>query len=673
MLVFREKANLFLVLFFFLLSCTKENNIPNDNSGEKASFFASVRGIPTKTPIDIGESIPNGGTVGIFALSYSGDNESSVEWPSDQDSYQLFNLEGEIQEGTPQTIKTTTACYFMNNGQKIAFYSYYPRETTPVFNSGNPPTIDVNISSSPSAQKDYLWATPVTGTYLAPDINFVYNHALSLVRIKIHKTCVEELTLKKIVITTAQKQKATMNIATGEMTTTNLLGGNTDFSLSDLSFTIPLQGSAEAPLVLENGKFLFIPNTIITSIKAYVRISGEFFDREFSIVNPALNLNKGAAINVLINISKIGIVIANWDEITEETGTIGEVPSANSYIVTPNSSLIINVGIKGNGNADATAATGLSITHTAASVAVLWQTTDGLVTCTDFDAVNQTIKVNTPLENTSGNAVIAAFDGENGTGNILWSWHIWITNYNPNNGTIYYFNPDNPLAFMDRNLGAIDNTPGQVGTKGLLYQWGRKDPFPGSTTIDGTTEPTLYGAKTSVAKTPVAVANNLANSILNPITFYCGVDNSNTGYDWYTSINNRANQNDALWGSSNPYGTPTAKTIFDPCPAGWRVPAFKINISPWSVLTNTNGSFADYGRTWTTPYSTGFYPAAGGRDRSNGIFFNVGLYSYIWSASICSDLGYDHNGLHLGFSSDNVYLKFPSNRAYGFSVRCVRE
>ena len=78
-----------------------------------------------------------------------------------------------------------------------------------------------------------------------------------------------------------------------------------------------------------------------------------------------------------------------------------------------------------------------------------------------------------------GNAVVAAKDA---SGNILWSWHIWLTDqpeahvYRNNAGTM-----------MDRNLGATSATPGEVGALGLLYQWGRKDPFLGSTSISSST------------------------------------------------------------------------------------------------------------------------------------------------------------------------------------------
>ncbi len=46
----------------------------------------------------------------------------------------------------------------------------------------------------------------------------------------------------------------------------------------------------------------------------------------------------------------------------------------------------------------------------------------------------------------------------------LWSWHLWITNYNP--GAL-------GQTTMDRNIGAMTTTD-----PGFYYQFGRKDPFP---------------------------------------------------------------------------------------------------------------------------------------------------------------------------------------------------
>ena len=90
-----------------------------------------------------------------------------------------------------------------------------------------------------------------------------------------------------------------------------------------------------------------------------------------------------------------------------------------------------------------------------------------------------------------GNAVIAVKDK---SGKILWSWHIWMTD-EPDE-CVY---ANNAGVMMDRNLGATSATPGDVGVHGLLYQWGRKDPFLGSSSISSSTGAIPY-SKTSATR-----------------------------------------------------------------------------------------------------------------------------------------------------------------------------
>jgi len=365
--------------------------------------------------------------------------------------------------------------------------------------------------------------------------------------------------------------------------------------------------------------------------------------------------------------------------------------TANCYIVAPSASITIPVNIKGNGGD--VAGTGLSTTHTAASVGIVWQTASSLITLGTFDAASQTITIT--AGSTSGNAVIAAYSGASQTGDILWSWHIWVTSYNPNAGTLYRFNTNNLLTFMDRNLGATTATAATLTSLGLLYQWGRKDPFPGASAYtgitdgsysslpicdaSGTTLTELTGTTgTGIKHEVVSASNNLSNAILNPMMFYFGKDQTNVDYDWYTVTDTRSSQNDALWGNALYTGTPTTKTIFDPCPAGWRVPTWKSSYSPWDVFggsalntsySYTNGSWSaeNYGATWT---SAGFYPAAGIRSAGNGALTDVGGGGHYWSAS-----PYYGNGVYLYFNGSYVYPAHCSGdyRAYGFSVRCVQE
>ena len=147
-----------------------------------------------------------------------------------------------------------------------------------------------------------------------------------------------------------------------------------------------------------------------------------------------------------------------------------------------------------------------------------------------------------------GNAVIAVKDG---SGNVLWSWHIWKTHFslaeipmqtyktNPRIMDVSsYYNGlvSRNLIMMDRNVGAeaeiLYNSDTEEKALGLFYQFGRKDPFPsgknkrGEISIydkDGNhlDEPALrrdnYIKMNSLIST--ATANIIAYAIAHPLTF----------------------------------------------------------------------------------------------------------------------------------------------------------
>jgi hypothetical protein len=119
----------------------------------------------------------------------------------------------------------------------------------------------------------------------------------------------------------------------------------------------------------------------------------------------------------------------------------------------------------------------------------------------------------------TGNAVIAI---KNTSDQILWSWHAWVCSDKPVvSGT---------KGFMDRNLGATTKTPGLPSTLGLHYEWGRKDPFPGSASITSSVERTLY-TETGTVQIKIEIVGegdsttgNLDIAVANPLTYYCGPD-----------------------------------------------------------------------------------------------------------------------------------------------------
>jgi hypothetical protein len=257
----------------------------------------------------------------------------------------------------------------------------------------------------------------------------------------------------------------------------------------------------------------------------------------------------------------------------------------------------------------------------------------------------------------SGNAVVAI--KKKGTNDIVWSYHIWVTDYNPNAGATYKANTAG-YTFMDRNLGATKAGGGSGLGTGLFYQWGRKDPFPATGAIGAT----QAGGGTFTAVATSATVGTVAYTLTHPNLF---IYQDSDPYDWYYG----STRNDELWGHSG------NKTIYDPCPSGWRVPrnnGMSDSTSPWYGFTVSNGG------TWSNGYTWGInatYPAAGYRSangaflRAGGSPLRTGGSGFYWAASPSGSSSLGASGLD--FDNGYVYVDSYAVRAIGVSVRCVRE
>ena len=252
-----------------------------------------------------------------------------------------------------------------------------------------------------------------------------------------------------------------------------------------------------------------------------------------------------------------------------------------------------------------------------------------------------------------GNAVIAAKDA---SGSILWSWHIWLTDKPEEQ--VY---KNNAGIMMDRNLGATSATPGDVGALGLLYQWGRKDPFLGSSSISSNTI-----AKSTIAW-PSAVSSDSSNGTIayatvNPTTF---IKYNSSNYDWYYT--GSSTTDNTRWTTSR-----ATKSIYDPCPAGWRVPDGGSN-RVWSKagFDDTTYDSTNEGMSFSiSSPSTTWYPASGFRLSSDGSIGNVGSTGYYWSAS---PINYDAYFLYFDYNGTVGPSVSTNTRAAGYSVRCLQE
>lgn len=298
-----------------------------------------------------------------------------------------------------------------------------------------------------------------------------------------------------------------------------------------------------------------------------------------------------------------------------------------------------------------------------ASAEVLWESFGTSTTPAVGDIVsNVSVKndiVSFTASGKDGNAVIAVKDA---TGDILWSWHIWVCQGYDADATAQVYN-NNAGTVMDRNLGATSATKGDVKALGLLYQWGRKDPF-----LSGESINSFNARAKSTITWPSTVSSDASYGTIdyvvkNPTTF---VTNGYSNHDWYYTVD--GSTEDTRWNSD--------KGLYDPCPNGWRVPDGGENglwdkafgASYWRNDPNwdsTNRGM-DFGVTNHTLGSGAiWYPAAG---FSYGSVHEVGYIGSYWTCTPRSRSAY-----YLYFDVEGGFLVTLEYRSSAQSVRCVQE
>ena len=284
-----------------------------------------------------------------------------------------------------------------------------------------------------------------------------------------------------------------------------------------------------------------------------------------------------------------------------------------------------------------------------------------------------------------GNAVIAV---ANTSGTVMWSWHIWVTNYTSHKDPCYAqgnvtFTSDysgGNFTLMGMNLGWLPSgsctarvysprtvyvkirqadggeeavvaltqagkteyTSYPTGGKGPFWQWGRKDAMWPSGTC--------YGRFASV--TTLTSKQTLANAIKNPGKFIATGENS-----CWSSYSYPGN----LWDSDT-------KTIWDPCPAGYTVPsqaAITLVFNQWpdnlAVGTFNNGwHFYNSAKT-----GTNFFAAAGLRTAASGALSEVGSGGSYWNDLMRTT----DSGAGLWYFDSQWGFTAAMSRSYGLCIR----
>ena len=337
------------------------------------------------------------------------------------------------------------------------------------------------------------------------------------------------------------------------------------------------------------------------------------------------------------------------------------------------------------------------------SAEVLWQTSPRLISQIELLYGYVRFKVAKKTENTyeEGNAVIAVYDQDR---NVLWSWHIWITD-TPRDLT--YKEGSTSITIMDRNLGAVlggtpQNSNEALDSYGLYYQWGRKDPSMGPPTynyspINMTTAPYYdYSSERKDAAEVVRFAQpTLQDAVENPMYLIMPTTLTQTySFNWlYEKI-------DFLWGYSKTTGY-THKTIYDPCPYGYRVSGGELaDLFTYASTNAVNIATNEYGQVVNVPVESGsaemqsiFFPYSGYKGVDRGLNSLISSWKYVgkkgdYQSSIVSmytgDNEYYMHRSRIYLSKDRTWnelnvgdytghqIQDHTNRRTAAPVRCVK-
>lgn len=358
------------------------------------------------------------------------------------------------------------------------------------------------------------------------------------------------------------------------------------------------------------------------------------------------------------------------------------------------------------------------------------------------------IRFYTPDVFVPGNVVIAAFAEEGVTyenitvdenkcinnATLLWSWNIWAADgYDPEASAV---NADGNV-FMDRNLGAVISGLGATGSYetagavGNYYQWGRKDPFPtisdytnsqpcqnsnfmfGTPTYTpvkslqingqsatGTLDGQMFGYRTKtgggldsgntwnlIARNDISSDKTTKNGVYvsyaveHPYKYI--INNGGTFGGFNTWINGDDASYKSLWGDAE-----HQKTLYDPCPAGWRVSSKDEAEKFLAVAVNATMAANKVGYE----YQGHYIPLTSSRGFDKGLVGHVcypaqvsiesnfwtstpwsGYPSYVYMATLKTETKYWEAFDNGKTAFKEKQLKADARNASSCPVRCVKE
>jgi len=534
----------------------------------------------------------------------------SVVW-NNSDSFSLFSSEGNNNRFTLVSgVGTSVGTFSGNVSGSAPYYALYPYSQAAGISDGK---IHFKLPSVQTYQYSSFGsgANPMIASIDSLSSIIFFRNLCGVLRLKLRGTA----TVTRIEITDSGNK---------------FLWGNATLDLDGT------EGSADQKMALSGGD-----STIVLDCGEGVALSNKVEGVDFNVVLPVGSLANGFSVKLYFGdtlidsfgTSKAGAGISRANIIVTSVKTVhsnlGADETANSYIVYEAGSYKFPT-VSGN---SAKSIEGI------ASAKVIWES-NGTTTAPNISEIIDTASVKYSKGfvcfetlGRAGNALIAALDED---GAILWSWHIWIPSSHIARGRLSSMTSG---SIMDRNLGALTSDKADPTHNGLLYQWGRKDPFPGLA-IHSSGQKLAAATASFTKEASSSQTGTQAYAAAHPTVF---ITNSVSPKNWVVVKDN------SFWSET--------KTLYDPCPPGYHVPSK-------GILTDLTGNYESSSYGWTIDGM--WFPFSGCRWNDGSSHASTAECD-LWTCTPTSG-----DGVYR-FVASTTALKCSSFNvlAYAMGIRCV--
>ncbi|TWV12791.1 fimbrillin family protein [Bacteroidaceae bacterium HV4-6-C5C] len=666
------------VTVMVISSCTQDEMLSSENGKEpnKAhSRLTLVGGLSPQTRISIGDKTNDaypllwseGDALGVFSRT-EGANINNVQ-----------SLLSDESIGQNSGIFTSNEVSIAEEGTTELLIYYPYQQNTTLAEEGNQITSSLSSEQEQSTPGDsrhigkygfaYAKATVSSSNMFA---KFTLKHTMAYVKFTISSKEFSAYKLKSVSLYDKETQTPLSGTFTADLDKDELAFGTGKKPYATVSLTKPETLSSAQDVYLTT----YPADLTDKEVYIVITLENDLQTVTIPILKEGKQLKANAVNVITINDLKLSDNSCDWYEPVETRLLAGGWAYGESNCIMTNistSGINNTISVKARGNfmeveepkyAKTILNCDLNVNHKMVGVNGL--TTDISPVASDYTITVNAFKVSGGYDGGCGQVAIYGDDQTT----VLWSFIVWMT---PPPAEQAYGNTG--YVVLDRNLGTYMTGEGNNWkANGVYFQWGRPTPIGWSGSV-GTNIPTQ--------------ATNVRFSIENPRALLYTNEVENTKSDWYLGAwtGARTDRKDDFWGNSNESNTylnPSDghKSIYDPCPKGYRVVSPRVldeieqkgelvNLSSIAVLKycydGTNYAY------W--PLAGCKWGSNGGNSGNNsGLDKSKGAACY-WSNSSASSYGndIDQGATSLYYKVIDKTWTHSSGRSHAFSVRCMKD